>query len=178
MKNDIDHMAKLWNSENRSMGEIATAMGITRSVVAGVISRNRDRFEKRMDEDGFKLRAKRSTPVRKPPQTANQRRAAFHAVNTQDEGKSVSLPFLPAPVEPVLTPSEYDDMRRPHAKGLLDLDPKDCRWPMGEAPYVFCCAEAIQGQSYCEHHYGRSLGKGTISERKAVADLKRIGRAA
>ncbi len=167
MKNDIDRIKHLWNSERRSMGEI------TRNTVSGIINRNRELFEKRRGEDGTKSLSSRLTPVRNPPQTANQRRAAFHAVNTQDEGESVSLPFLSAPVEPVLTPSEYDDMRRPHAKGLLELERDDCRWPLGEAPYVFCCAEAIQGQSYCQHHYSRSLGKGTISERRAVKDARR-----
>lgn len=176
MKNDIDRIARLWNTEGRSMGEIAAALGVTRSSISGFINRNRDRFERRMDDDGLKPVAKRSTPVRKPPQTANQRRAAFNAISGQGKAVRAPAPPVEAPVEPAIEPSEYDAMRRPMAKGLMDLEPHECRWPLSDSPFTFCCAETTTVSSYCAHHRSRSAGRGTTSEQSAIRAAKIIAR--
>lgn len=40
-------------------------------------------------------------------------------------------------------------------KGIVDLEPGDCRWPIGDplhASFHFCGREKAQGLSYCAHH--------------------------
>jgi GcrA cell cycle regulator len=40
------------------------------------------------------------------------------------------------------------------AKNLLDLAPRDCRWPFGDKPYTFCGCRAVTGLPYCARHAG------------------------
>lgn len=39
---------------------------------------------------------------------------------------------------------------------LIDLDPDQCRWPLGKIndhpPYMFCTADAVPMKPYCTHH--------------------------
>jgi hypothetical protein len=39
---------------------------------------------------------------------------------------------------------------------LLDLEPHQCRWPVNDAPYLFCAGTKIDGSSYCGRHFGVS----------------------
>lgn len=159
-------MAKLWNKDGLSMSEIGSHYGMTRQQVAGIIHRNRDLFESRRDANGKKPRK----PIVTASQKANQRRKAFHAVKVAEEAAIAPV----EPVEPEIDGKEYDAMRLPLAKDLLDLDPCHCRWPLTDnGPHLFCCAEVVTGSPYCAHHKARSKGKGTASEQKAVSDLRR-----
>lgn len=55
---------------------------------------------------------------------------------------------------------------------LIDLEPGQCRWPVGnEAPHLFCGAHADHGP-YCHHHHLWSIGEGTAFERGAVKAAK------
>lgn len=173
MKTDINVMTRLWNDHGLSMGEIASRMGISRSMVSGLINRNRDRFEKRRDETGMKPVAKRTTKPREPivtaAQKANERRKAFQAVNTAAEPEAAPV----EPMEPEINAKEYDAGRLPHAKGLTDLKPCDCRWPLtDDGPHLFCCAEVKTLSPYCQHHAKRAKGQGTKSERRAIRDAR------
>lgn len=76
--------------------------------------------------------------------------------------------------EIVLDASEYDTSRVHHAKSLLDIGACECRWPVMDGPMLFCAAEVVHGKPYCQNHYERSIGEGTISERNAVDDAKRM----
>lgn len=166
---DIERMAKLWNDQGWSMGEIAAEFALTRSKVAGIINRNREMFKSRRD-NGYKPLHERRTKPRNPPQTSNERRAAFHAVKVAEEAASAP-PSFP---EPEIDGKEYDAMRLPMAKDLLALGNCDCRWPLNDGgPFLFCAEEVVSGSVYCRHHKGRAKGRGTESERKAIDVLKR-----
>jgi GcrA cell cycle regulator len=42
-------------------------------------------------------------------------------------------------------------------KKLIDLEPNDCRWPIGEPrhpDFHFCGAAQAEGRPYCELHWG------------------------
>ena len=166
---DIDRMARMWNVEGLSMGQIASRFGITRQAVAGLISRNRDRFKRR---NTFNQRVKGShppEPIVTASQKANERRKAFHAVKVAEEAAAAPVEI----VEPEMDGKEYDAGRLPMAKELLDLEPCHCRWPLTDiGPHLFCCAEVVTGSPYCAHHKARSKGRGTISEQRAIKDAR------
>jgi GcrA cell cycle regulator len=45
-------------------------------------------------------------------------------------------------------------------KTLLDLEPHDCRWPIGEPrspDFHFCGEQQAAGRSYCAHHWGMAF---------------------
>ena len=173
MNENVERMAVMWNRDGLSQAEIASAMGLTRHAVAGVIFRHRDKFNRR--RSGTRYAADHVKPPRKEPQKANQRRKAFHEAKAAKAEKIASLPFLSPPVEPVITPTEYDQARKSKAKTLLDIGRCECRWPLtSDHPHMFCAAEAVSGSAYCAHHRARAKGKGTISEQKAVIEAKRI----
>lgn len=154
MMTDTERMANLWNKDGLSMGQIAAQFGITRQVVAGIIHRNRDKFESRRDANGKKPAT----------QKANQRRSAFHAVNVGQEQ---------APAISAIEAMQYDASRLLASKDLLDLRSCDCRWPLNDgAPFLFCAEEVTTGSAYCAHHKQRSTGRGTISERRAIKDAR------
>ena len=44
------------------------------------------------------------------------------------------------------------DQRSDAPVALLDLEPHHCRWPVNDAPYMFCAAAKQDGSSYCGHH--------------------------
>lgn len=171
---DIERMARMWNVEQMSMGEIAAALRVTRNTVSGIINRNRVMFEARRDANGKKPRAQRTTKPRQPiitaSQKANQRRKAFHAVKVAEEAAAAPV----TPVEPEIDGKEYDTRRRPFAKDLLAIRDCECKWWVSEGPLMFCAEEVVLGKSWCKHHLDRSKGKGTISEQKAVTDAKRM----
>lgn len=163
----IDKAAKLHRA-GESLGTIAMAIGVSRSAVSGFAHRNRDMFPAKANG-----RPQTSTTPRKRQQTATERRAAFHAVKTAEEQQIV-------PAEPVgleINGKEYDAGRLPHAKELVDLGMTDCRWPIDhKGAVLFCCADASGSSSYCAHHAKRSLGPGTVSERKAGTALQYAAR--
>lgn len=35
---------------------------------------------------------------------------------------------------------------------LVDLSSRQCRWPVGEGPFVFCGCSAVEGRPYCTAH--------------------------
>lgn len=55
---------------------------------------------------------------------------------------------------------------------LLDLEPGQCRWPVGsDGTHTFCGATVGHGP-YCPHHHEWSIGNGTPSERSAIKAVK------
>jgi GcrA cell cycle regulator len=45
-------------------------------------------------------------------------------------------------------------------KTLLDLEARDCRWPIGEprnSDFHFCGARAAEGRPYCVLHWGMAF---------------------
>lgn len=58
---------------------------------------------------------------------------------------------------PVEKPIPYVEIDVPpdQRKTLVDLEPDDCRWPIGDpqhADFTFCNQKKIIGKSYCAHH--------------------------
>jgi GcrA cell cycle regulator len=50
------------------------------------------------------------------------------------------------------------NVRKP--KTLLDLEPHDCRWPIGEprqAGFHFCGERHLEGRPYCARHWSMAF---------------------
>jgi len=61
----------------------------------------------------------------------------------------------PVIVQAPIPPRQVDDIAR---KTLVDLEPHDCRFPVGEPErpgFGFCADRAVQGTSYCAGHLDR-----------------------
>lgn len=125
--------------------------GATRNAIIGMYTRHGDKLE------GYGLLPKGSNG-----QSPRKKRKA----------KRPKLRIVRAPA-PIITPDEYDasSLRLP----LVDLGQRQCRWPVNDADHdgihLFCGHETELGSSYCPHHFERSIGEGTRSERNAIEDL-------
>lgn len=149
---DINHMARLW-AAGCSMGQIASAVGLTRSSVAGHIGRNRSMFARKNSVASPEPK-KASETIVTATQKANARRQAFHAVKVAEE-------IAIAPVEPSgpFTKAEaeaYDASRRPFSKDLMAIRDCQCKWWVSDGPLMFCAEEVVAGKSWCAHHLKRS----------------------
>jgi GcrA cell cycle regulator len=51
-------------------------------------------------------------------------------------------------------------MKARKPKRLLDLEPNDCRWPIGEPrspEFHFCGERQLDGRPYCAHHWSMAF---------------------
>lgn len=102
---------------------------------------------------------------------AHRRRDLFPYRGSSPEARPVHLATPPSNVDGY-TP--YDEAS--HRKPLMNLEPGECKWPVGRdhRGHLFCGHEA-KG-SYCDHHKKRSVGSGTHSEQSAVRDARKVTR--
>jgi len=96
-----------------------------------------------------------------------EQRAALAAVlgRVPFAGPSVSTALRPEPVADVV----------PLLVPLVDLHAGDCRWPLGDGPFVFCALPALEGSSYCRAHH--ALATRAPYRNETVARLERIASA-
>lgn len=143
----VEHLEKRWK-DGVSASKIAlelggAAAGITRNAVISKVHR-------------MKL------PLRQvPTRTDTVRRA--HKPPSYRFGASVSATaHLP---QPKLDPEPYTssfvevDVPPDQRKQLLDLEPDDCRWPIGDPrdpSFHFCNSKRIPGKPYCLRHANAS----------------------
>jgi GcrA cell cycle regulator len=82
-----------------------------------------------------------------PPRQARKR-----SIRPDGRRPRVFVPKPPAPPprpQPPPPPPGAPKMRR---LKLVDLKPHHCRWPIGDAPFFFCAADAHDGDVYCPAH--------------------------
>lgn len=100
-----------------------------------------------------------SLTVRKPGSFQDGRKK--RPKKTSTSRNVVALPQRPrVRTAPVFTPAPLSEDERQFASPLLDLRPRDCRWPVhsdGETS-LFCCRPQAEGPfPYCAHHMARAL---------------------
>lgn len=156
--------SKLW-IDGYSATEIAEHLGlVSRNAVIGIASRNRKLFPKK----------ERTAPRGRRPDSEYRIKPEkpilfkVRKVTTGIEIKARVPKLQPPPVEE-WSPYDASSLHKP----LLNLQAKECRWPVGhdERGHLFCGHEATG--SYCTHHKARSVGRGTISERNAISEARR-----
>ena len=83
-------------------------------------------------------------PKRQPPRNYAGRRGRVL------KPRPASVPKLQLTPRPKPRP-------KPGTLTLMQLEPKDCRWPEGDrAPFLFCGLPQLEGSSYCPAHTARS----------------------
>jgi GcrA cell cycle regulator len=105
-----------------SAEQIAAKIGVTRNAVIGKVNRL-----------GLVKQDTRPKTVRKlKPHIRNAR------LEPAVQAKPLPLPVLDSKSDAPVT--------------LLDLEPHHCRWPVSDAPFMFCGGAKQDGSSYCEYH--------------------------
>lgn len=159
-------MEKLW-VDGRSLAGIAAALceelgrQRSRSSVAALMSRNRERFPRRTGSAtpaGFDVRRRRAAAAHLRPNNIRGKR----------EGRAHDPQFQPpAPVASALAPHPhvYDATSR-HLP-LAELKGGECRFPVNNAApgeaHLFCGAPAADGP-YCVHHAARAYAGAAMLE--------------
>ena len=146
-------ISRLW-LEGQSAGQISKRIGATRNAVIGKISRLK--LPSRPLDIAIAahaIRARTAGRARSRIESARaailadaQRRLPYVALgqNLQSDRERRRGALARSVVEQA--PDEA--VRKP----LLELSPGDCRWPLGEGPYVFCACPREGPGAYCEFH--------------------------
>lgn len=130
--------------EKESSTDIGRALGVTRSVVMGVVCR--------------------AGKQRREPGNAAQREGGLKAASRRRSERRIKIrpPLLPPipPVEFSEDPArEAEVPPQGERKTILTIAAGECRWPMGDsggAEFFFCGDPAQAGLSYCGAHCRRA----------------------
>jgi hypothetical protein len=123
-----DQLAKRW-AAGETLSEIERSTGIRRGVAIGHIYRARKAGDPR-----FQPR-----PPRSPPLKVRKLKPADEVVGNRKPS--------PPPVPP---------RSPPEPRLLIDLDWRDCRWPVGQAPdgrHLMCGMPQVHRGPYCQRHH-------------------------
>lgn len=101
----------------------------------------------------------------KPAKRLSKRNNKMGAANYNQPRKVVTTfqfgkPPPDVPVEPYVPIPDDLDIPPNERKSLMDLEPNDCRWPIGdpqEKDFGFCGKPKLPGTSYCSHHASRAF---------------------
>lgn len=150
----LSKAANMW-ADGMMAVQMASVLDLTIGAVRGIIRRRRDKFPERTRGKNDKTK------------------------NNVSEIVAYKSGVKTGPKLPQTYKSAYDLSRMPHAKTLLEIGPCECRWALtDDGPHLFCAETTIPGKSWCKHHYGRLVGRGTISERNAIREARYIGKVA
>jgi GcrA cell cycle regulator len=128
--------------------------GITKNAAIGKAQREGFAVPKSTRPDA--ISAKRQA---RPPRAAAPRRAKG----------SPALSALFA--DGYVSPAEEVVIPTGERKGIADLEPNDCRWPIGDPQspdFHFCAREKVPGLSYCRQHGQRAYQPPTAARRTFV----------
>lgn len=167
---DVNEAAKMW-AEDASIGDIAAYFGATRGKISGIMNRDRQRFPEKTkgkmarnrtggNGSGSPTVTFGAAPAKSKPSDGHTGRKIYNAHRARIEAAKREAAEFQAGTAELLKTDLSDELRLPTGKELVDLEPHDCRWPIGSVgPFKFCAAKQFQGSSYCAHHMLRSLPK-------------------
>ncbi|MGE0425279.1 MAG: GcrA family cell cycle regulator [Reyranellaceae bacterium] len=161
-----------WLRDGLSSSEIARRMTaerhatVSRNAIIGLVSR-----DSRLKAIGF-ARAKsgpkkgrRPSPGKPSPPSVKPARQNLHAGNIagKKEGRKLDAGYAapkPKPQADGRSPYVYDATS--HHPPLVELSPRDCRFPVNDAKpgelHLFCGMPAAPAGPYCRHHALRCRG--------------------
>lgn len=159
---DKDAAAEMW-SEGLSITEIAARYGVTRSMISGMMNRDRERFPKRRADAPRYARTGGKKPEPKEPREKRAKPAHNNVGNKvrnlhkiRMEAARREAEEIQSGISPLLEIAPDDAARLNTGKELTDLSANECRWVLNNGgPFLFC-AEATDGQTYCSHHTRRA----------------------
>jgi GcrA cell cycle regulator len=131
----VSLLRRLWG-EGRTAAEIAKELGgVTRNAVIGKAHR-------------LKL-SNRVSPIQQNKKPASK---PVHERKISSDQSSASVVVSVMKSAPVRLKPE---IKTGHLLSLMDLKPRQCRWPVGdphEEAFGFCGCESISGLPYCSDH--------------------------
>ena len=146
----VADLKRLW-AEGESCSRVAAIMGgLTRSAVIGKV--HRLNLPKRKTKTVARVRETR-------PSSAYRKPRMFFTPRPKPEPK-------PAPV-PTVEPVSLDVK-------LMDLGPRQCKWPHGDGPFVFCGHSRPFGEPYCPYHAGRAFNIPEPRHRRRVGQFAKV----
>jgi GcrA cell cycle regulator len=161
-----------WTDEEHALLVEHARDGKSAAAIAKILGRSRSAVIGRVYRHSIKLHGNGQRGPAKPKQEAVPPKAQhLHPGNIAR--KKESRAFDPGEVSPItVAPTVFECRSIP----LADLKPGECKWPVNDAPngeqHLFCGNPSDTGV-YCRPHYGRSIGVGTVGERRAFRELER-----
>lgn len=126
-------MAKPWKTKDIERVRKLYYDGATFSAIAGKVARTRNSIAGLCNRLQFERGPKPVKPV--VPKVAKEATQMIAKV------KEIVEVFSPPPPP-----------HRNVPKSLIELEPRDCRWPIGDSDFQFCAAEIVEGKPYCLKH--------------------------
>lgn len=128
-------MATHWTDEDVEKARQLYYNGATFSAIAAELSRTRNAIAGLCNRYQFKR-------APKPPKVAAAKKVtAALTKKIKEIAEVIAPPTLPIPPTPRNSP-----------KSLVELEPRDCRWPIGDTDFQFCAEETVEGKPYCLKH--------------------------
>lgn len=125
-------MATHWTNEDVEKARQLYYNGATFSEIAEQLSRTRNAIAGLCNRYQFKR-------APKPPKIMVKKKILSAIVKKAKEIAEVIAP--PPPPPPRNAP-----------KSLIELESRDCRWPIGDNDFQFCAEEVVEGKPYCLKH--------------------------
>lgn len=125
-------MATHWTDEDIERARQLYYNGATYSVIGEELSRTRNAIAGLCNRYQFKRGPK-------PPKVVAAKKV--DAALTKKVKAIVEVIAPPTPPTP-----------RNSLKSLIELESRDCRWPIGDSDFQFCAEEVVEGKPYCLKH--------------------------
>ncbi len=150
----------LWSS-GLTGNAIAQHFGVSRNAILGIVDRMGlmgHRTGTQQYRNG-KVRTKKIKAAQRPPKAAKPK---VKPGNYSTKGAT--------PAQIAHSRQEWEELQailaaRPdvaRVQNIVDLEPHQCRWPIGDRPYAYCGDHKVQGRSYCTEHLMRSTDRHTL----------------
>lgn len=135
-----NHVNATWTNAHDEALIAMLAIGLSRAEIASKLNERFDTVFTRCAVGGRAHRLKLATPSKPKPEPKKRVRPVRHHE------------FRPPPPRPREVIVMQCEEIVPRNLTLLELEPEDCRFPIGHGPFVFCGLPKLDGGPYCINH--------------------------
>jgi GcrA cell cycle regulator len=150
----------LWD-DGKTAGEIAAIFGVERNAILGVIHRNK------WQRGGTKQGAAALTKMQ-------HRRAKAEGKPPPPSPKVFKIKRAPEDIQPPTFIPEPPAPAKALNVAFMDLRRNQCRWPLGESPFLFCGLPQHGGRPYCPAHSRIAYQPVTAREKRNTERLASV----
>lgn len=152
-------MSGFWTDEKVEQLIADNAKGLSSSIIGGRLGCTRNAVIGKIHRLGLQyFGTDQSGQARRLAGKGKIKKVKAANINTPPPKRTSTFAFgapPDVPAEPYVPSDEELVVPINERKSLMDLEPNDCRWPIGDpqhADFHFCGREKIPGVSYCAHH--------------------------